>query len=163
VPAALSDLPGEPGDEALMRRALAAGALAGAAGDVPIGAALAAPDGTVLAVAGNERERRRDPTAHAEVLVIRAAAELLGGWQLTGCTLAVTCEPCTMCAGAIGAARIRRVVFGCWERKTGAVGSLWDVLRDPRLVHRVQVRGGVLADDGARLLTDFFAARRPAR
>ncbi len=141
-----------------MRQALAAAAAAPP--DVPIGAVLAGPDGAVLAVAGNAREATGDPTAHAEILVLRQAATAIGGWNLSGCTLVVTCEPCAMCAGAAVAARVERVVFGCWEPKTGAGGSLWDLLRDRRLTHRVLVRGGVLADDCGRLLTDFFAAKR---
>lgn len=147
-------------DEALIRRALAAAGRAAATGDVPIGAVLLGADGRQLATACNAREATSDPTAHAEVLVLRAAAEAAGTWNLTGSTLAVTAEPCTMCAGAIVLARVSVVVFGCWEPKTGAAGSLWDVLRDRRLTHRVEVRGGVLADECAGLLVDFFAARR---
>ena len=108
----------------------------------------------------NGREATGDPTAHAEIVALRAAARALGDWNLTGCTIAVTVEPCTMCAGAITLARLDRVVFGCWEPKTGAAGSLWDVLRDRRLTHRAEVRGGVLADECAALLQDFFAAQR---
>ncbi|MFT3898784.1 MAG: nucleoside deaminase [Gordonia sp. (in: high G+C Gram-positive bacteria)] len=147
-------------DEQLIRRAIAA---AGESGpdDVPIGAVIVDPDGVELARAGNRREADGDPCAHAEVLALREAAKNHGdGWRLSGCTLAVTVEPCTMCAGAIGLARIEKVVFGAWEPKTGAVGSLWDVLRDPRLTHRPQVRGGVLADDCAALLTGFFSDHR---
>ncbi len=115
--------------------------------DVPIGAVVVAADGTELARAANAREELGDPTAHAEILALRAAARRLGdGWRLEGATLAVTVEPCTMCAGALVMARVARVVFGAWEPKTGAVGSLWDVVRDRRLTHRPQVRGGVLAD-----------------
>ncbi|GAA4742496.1 nucleoside deaminase [Gordonia alkaliphila] len=129
--------------------------------DVPIGAVVFGPDGRELARATNRREVDGDPTAHAEILALRAAAKLHGdGWRLEGCTLAVTVEPCAMCAGAIGLARISSVVFGAWEPKTGAVGSLWDLLRDQRLLHRPQVRGGVLADECGDLVRDFFAARR---
>jgi tRNA(adenine34) deaminase len=146
-------------DASLMRGALAAAAEAAAAGEVPIGAVLARGD-RILAVAGNERERRPDPTAHAEVLALRAAAAAAGEWRLAQCTLVVTVEPCTMCAGAISLARVPRVVFGAWEPRTGAVGSLWDVLRDRRLNHRPEVVAGVLADECAALLRGFFADRR---
>lgn len=147
-------------DEALIRAALDAAALAGV-DDVPIGAVLFDADGVELARAGNARERLGDPTAHAEILALRAAAAAHGdGWRLSGATLAVTVEPCVMCAGALVAARVSRLVFGAWEPKTGAVGSLWDVVRDRRLSHRPQVRGGVLADECAALLRDFFAAHR---
>ena len=113
---------------------------------MPIGAVIVAADGTELARAANTREELGDPTAHAEILAMRAAAQVLGdGWRLEGTTLAVTVEPCTMCAGALVMARVARLVFGAWEPKTGAVGSLWDVVRDRRLTHRPEVRGGVLA------------------
>jgi tRNA(adenine34) deaminase len=128
-------------------------------GDVPIGAALAR-EGEVLAAAGNERELRRDPTAHAEILAIRAAAEALGGWRLPGTTLYVTLEPCAMCAGAIVLARIPEVVFGAPDSKAGAAGSVLDVLGEPALNHRPRVTGGVLEDECAELLRSFFAARR---
>ncbi|AMO59111.1 tRNA-specific adenosine deaminase [Mycolicibacterium phlei] len=147
-------------DEALIRSALAAARLAGP-DDVPIGAVVVAADGTELARAANAREALGDPTAHAEILAIREAATELGdGWRLEGATLAVTVEPCTMCAGALVMARIARVVFGAWEPKTGAVGSLWDVVRDRRLTHRPEVRGGVLADECAAPLEEFFARHR---
>ena len=128
-------------------------------GDVPIGAALLR-DGELLAAAGNERELRGDPTAHAEILAIRAAAEALGGWRLPGTTLYVTLEPCAMCAGAIVLARIPRVVFGASDPKAGAAGSVLDVLAEPALNHRPEVSGGVLEAECAALLRDFFAARR---
>ncbi|MHA3018871.1 nucleoside deaminase [Mycobacterium sp. BMJ-28] len=147
-------------DESLIRLALQA---AGAAGrhDVPIGAVVFGPDGTELARAANAREELGDPTAHAEILAMRAAASRLGdGWRLEGCTLAVTVEPCTMCAGAIVMARVGLLVFGAWEPKTGAVGSLWDVVRDRRLTYRPQVRGGVLAQECAAPLEEFFARHR---
>ena len=147
-------------DEALVRAAIAAAAEAGP-GEVPIGAVVFDSDGVELARAANAREALGDPTAHAEVLALRAAAARLGdGWRLEGATLAVTVEPCTMCAGALVMARVARVVFGAWEPKTGAVGSLWDVVRDRRLTHRPQVRGGVLADECAALLEEFFARQR---
>jgi len=147
-------------DEELIRAALAAAATAASTGDVPIGAVLFDASGRPLAAACNAREATGDPTAHAEILVLRAAAEVVGTWNLAGTTLAVTAEPCTMCAGAMVLARVSAVVFGCWEPKTGAAGSLWDALRDRRLTHRVEVRGGVLAQECADLLVSFFAARR---
>jgi tRNA(adenine34) deaminase len=147
-------------DEDLIRRALTVAARSG--DDVPIGAIVLGPDGTELAAACNAREVFSDPTAHAEILALRAAAPRFGdGWRLTGCTLVVTVEPCTMCAGALVLARVARVVFGAWEPRSGAVGSLWDVVRDRRLTHRPEVVGGVLADECAALLDEFFAARRP--
>jgi tRNA(adenine34) deaminase len=128
-------------------------------GDVPIGAVVAR-DGEPLAAAGNERELRADPTAHAEILAIRAAAELVGGWRLPGTTLYVTLEPCAMCAGAIVLARIPEVVYGTADPKAGAAGSVLDVLGEPALNHRPKVTGGVLEARCAALLTGFFAARR---
>lgn len=127
--------------------------------DVPIGAVVAR-DGEVLAAAGNERELRRDPTAHAEILAIRAAAEALGGWRLPGTTLYVTLEPCAMCAGAIVLARIPAVVYGTADPKAGAAGSVLDVLAEPALNHRPSVTAGVLEAECALLLRDFFALRR---
>lgn len=147
-------------DEVLVRRAIALAADAARTGDVPIGAVVVDADGRELAAACNSREAFGDPTAHAEVLALRAAAAVRGQWRLEGCTLAVTVEPCTMCAGAIGMARVARVVFGAWEPKTGAAGSLWDVLRDRRLTHRPEVVGGVLATECAALLESFFADHR---
>ncbi|MDQ1182357.1 tRNA(adenine34) deaminase [Rhodococcus sp. SORGH_AS 301] len=139
-----------------MRRALEV-ARATPAGDVPVGAVVVNADGDEIASAVNERERRGDPTAHAEVLALRAAAERHGdGWRLTGCTLVVTLEPCTMCAGAAVLSRVDGLLFGAWEPKTGAVGSLWDVVRDRRLTHRPEVVGGVLESDAAGLVRDFF-------
>ncbi|MEV6711948.1 nucleoside deaminase [Lentzea sp. NPDC051208] len=143
----------------MVRAALKAAAKAGA--DVPIGAVVYAPDGTVLAEACNARETLGDPTAHAEILALRAAASRYGdGWRLDGCTLAVTLEPCTMCAGALVLARVSRLVFGAWEPKTGAVSSLWDVVRDRRLNHRPEVQGGVLEQECADLLERFFRTQR---
>jgi tRNA(adenine34) deaminase len=148
------------GDEALIVLALQEAVLA-LPDDVPIGAVVLAPDGAELLGRGhNERGRSSDPTAHAEIVALREAAGRLGTWNLAGTTVAVTVEPCTMCAGAIVAARVQRLVFGCWEPKTGAVGSLWDVVRDRRLAHRVEVVGGVLADRCAAPLEAFFAGRR---
>jgi tRNA(adenine34) deaminase len=147
-------------DDDLIRAAIAAAELAGT-DDVPIGAVVFDADGVELARAANAREALGDPTAHAEILALRAAARALGdGWRLERTTLAVTVEPCTMCAGASVMARVGRVVFGAWEPKTGAVGSLWDVVRDRRLTHRPEVRGGVLADECAALLDAFFARHR---
>ncbi|WP_338887151.1 nucleoside deaminase [Rhodococcus sovatensis] len=129
--------------------------------DVPVGAVVFDADGRELARAANAREATGDPTAHAEVLALRAAASVHGdGWRLEGCTLAVTLEPCTMCAGALVLARVSRVVFGAWEPKTGAVGSLWDLVRDRRLAHRPEVRGGILADECGAVLREFFDAKR---
>ncbi len=147
-------------DEALVRRALAVAAGALRTGDVPVGAVVVDPGGRELAAACNAREGLGDPTAHAEVLALRAAAAVVGQWRLAGCTLAVTVEPCTMCAGAIGLARVSRVVFGAWEPRTGAAGSLWDVLRDRRLHHRPEVVGGVCEAECAALLDAFFAGHR---
>lgn len=150
----------------LVRAALAAAAPAAASGDVPIGAVLLDPSGAEIARACNAREATGDPTAHAEMLVLREGARVLGsGWRLSGCTLAVTVEPCTMCAGALVVARVDRLVFGTWEPRTGAVGSLWDVARDRRLNHRVEVFGPDQVDPSvtaecASLLATFFAAHR---
>jgi tRNA(adenine34) deaminase len=147
-------------DEDFIRAALDAAGAAGS-GDVPVGAVVFAADGTELARAVNAREALGDPTAHAEILAMRAAASVLGdGWRLEGTTLAVTVEPCTMCAGALVMARVSRLVFGAWEPKTGAVGSLWDVVRDRRLTHRPEVVGGVLASECAAPLEAFFARQR---
>ena len=139
-----------------MLQALEQARRAGAHGDVPIGAVVLDPSGGLLAAAGNERELTGDPTAHAEVLALRRAAERHGEWRLEGCTLVVTLEPCTMCAGAIVLSRIRTLVFGAFDEKAGAVSSLFDVVRDPRLNHRPEVRGGIMAEDCGRVLRDFF-------
>ncbi len=146
-----------------MRLALAEAAQAPATRDVPVGAIVVDAAGEVIAAARNERELTGDPTAHAEVLAIRAAAEQLGDWRLSGCTLVVTLEPCLLCAGAILAARVPTVVFGAWDEKAGAAGSLYDLLRDRRLNHRVEVYAGVEADASAALLVEFFEdpLRRP--
>ena len=150
------------GDDELIRVALAAAAAAGPL-DVPIGAAVFAADGTELARAANQREALGDPTAHAEILALRAAALARGdGWRLEGATLAVTLEPCTMCAAAIVHARVRRLVFGAWDPRAGAAGSIVDVFALSGLNHRVDVFGGVLAEECGRRLREFFAARRGA-
>ncbi|MFD3442227.1 tRNA adenosine(34) deaminase TadA [Streptomyces sp. NPDC058685] len=142
-----------------MRAALAEAERAALSGDVPVGALVLGEDGTVLSAGHNERELTGDPTAHAEVLAIRRAAERLGSWRLTGCTLVVTLEPCTMCAGAIVQSRVDRVVYGARDEKAGAAGSLWDVVRDRRLNHRPEVVLGVLEPECAALLTAFFRER----
>lgn len=147
-------------DSEAMRLALAEAELALRSGDVPVGAVLLARDGTVLAHGRNEREKHADPTAHAEIVAIRRAAELRGDWHLDDVTLVVTLEPCVMCAGAILAARIPRVVFGAWDEKAGAAGSVHDLLRDRRLPYRAEVVAGVLEQECAGLLTRFFAAAR---
>ncbi len=152
--------------EAWMEAALAEARAAGAAGDVPIGAVVTGPGGEVLGVGRNIREVHGDPTGHAEVVALRAAAAALrargddDGWRLEGCTLTVTLEPCAMCAGAIVLARVPRVVFGAWDAKAGAAGSVFDVLREPRLNHWVEVYSGVREDECASLLREFFAAHR---
>ena len=128
--------------------------------EMPIAAVVFGPDGSVLGTGVNRREERHDPTAHAEILALRQAGEALGDWRLSGCTLAVTLEPCTMCAGAVVLARVQRLVFGAYDDKAGAVGGLWDVVRDPRLNHRVEVIGGVRESECAGLLSDFFVDRR---
>jgi tRNA(adenine34) deaminase len=143
-----------------MRLALQEAGLALQHGDVPVGAVILGPDGDVLAQAHNEREATGDPTAHAEILAIRAAAALQGSWRLAGCTLVVTLEPCTMCAGAIVLSRLVRVVYGAVDPKAGAAGSLWDVLRDRRLNHRPEVLSGVLAAECGTVLRDFFETHR---
>ncbi len=148
-----------PHDDA-MRWALAQAQLAPAHGDVPVGAVVLGPAGDLVGAGHNERECSGDPTAHAEVLALRRAAVAVGGWRLTGCTLLVTLEPCTMCAGAAVLARVARVVYGCVDPKAGAAGSLWDVLRDRRLNVRPEVVSGVLAEECGELLRSFFAGQR---
>lgn len=143
-----------------MRRALDAARAALVADDVPIGAVVVDGTGAVVATGHNTRERDGDPTGHAEVVALRAAAQARGEWRLTGCTLVVTLEPCTMCAGAAVLSRVDRVVFGAYDDKAGAVGSLWDVVRDRRLNHRPEVVAGVLAAESAALLDDFFKGQR---
>ena len=143
-----------------MRDALAVAQAAADHGDIPVGAVVLGPDGEVVAAGGNERELTGDPTAHAEVVALRRAAFARGEWRLADCTLVVTLEPCTMCAGAAVAARIGHIVFGAFDEKAGAVASLFDVVRDPRLNHRPRITSGVLAKECAALLLDFFEERR---
>jgi tRNA(adenine34) deaminase len=145
--------------EPAMRAALAEAAAAGE--DVPVGAVVLDDSGAVIARGRNQREILADPVAHAEIVAIRAAGERRGSWRLADCTLVVTLEPCTMCAGALLAARIPRLVFGAADPRAGAAGSVWDVLHDPRLGPPAEVLGGVLADECAALLSEFFARRRP--
>ena len=147
-------------DVEAMRAALVEAQAAAASGEVPIGAVVLDSSGAVIAVAHNEREVGCDPTAHAEVVALRRAGAALGSWHLDGCTLVVTLEPCTMCAGALVLARVSRLVFGAWDPKAGAVGSLWDVVRDRRLNHRPEVSAGVSADECGSLIADFFEQRR---
>ncbi|MDQ3503151.1 MAG: tRNA adenosine(34) deaminase TadA [Actinomycetota bacterium] len=146
-----------------MRLALEAAALAPAHGDVPVGAVVVGAAGDVLGTGHNDREGSGDPTAHAEMLALRAAAAAVGSWRLAGCTLVVTLEPCTMCAGAAVLSRVDRVVYGAVDPKAGAAGSLWDVLRDRRLNHRPEVVSGVLAAECGAVLVDFFEGRRSLR
>ncbi len=129
-------------------------------GDVPVGALVLNEAGEIVGVGHNLRERDHDPTAHAEIVAMREAAVKKGSWRLDGHTLVVTLEPCAMCAGAISQARIKSVVFGAWDEKAGAVGSVWDILRDPRAVHQVEVISGVMENECAALLTEFFKAQR---
>jgi tRNA(adenine34) deaminase len=143
-----------------MRDAIEEARRADGSGDVPIGAVVLNPSGSVIGRGHNVRERDADPTGHAEMVAVRRAADALGEWRLSGCTLVVTLEPCTMCAGAVVLARLDRLVFGAFDPKAGAVGSLWDVVRDRRLNHRPEVLGGVLADECSALLDDFFGHQR---
>ena len=143
-----------------MRRALDLAVVAADAGDVPVGALVLGPDGAVLGEGWNVREVEGDPTAHAEVVALRAAAREAGAWRLDDCTLVVTLEPCPMCAGAAMLARVSRIVLGAWDPKLGATGSVWDVVRDRRATHRIEVVGGVLETESSRLLLNFFEARR---
>lgn len=129
-------------------------------GDVPVGAAVLGPDGELLGTGRNVRERDQDPVGHAEILALRAASDTRGAWRLDECTLVVTLEPCVMCAGALIQARVQRVVFGAWDGKAGACGSVWDLVRDRAALHQVEVRGGVRAAECAALLTEFFQDRR---
>ena len=147
----------------LMRSALDLARSAPEHGDVPVGALVVDADGAVVGSGHNDREGAGDPTAHAEVLALRAAAAATGSWRLTGCTLVVTLEPCTMCAGALVLARVDRVVYGAADPKAGAAGSLWDVVRDRRLNHRPEVVAGVLADECSAVLRAFFEGRRGLR
>lgn len=143
-----------------MRQALELAREAATAGEVPIGAVVTDASGAVIGLGHNQREATSDPTAHAEVVALRAAASQLGTWRLDECTMVVTLEPCTMCAGALVLARLRRVVFGAWNEEMGAVGTLWDVVRDRRLNHRPEVVSGVLAEECGAQLAAFFAEHR---
>ena len=140
----------------MMHVALATARDALKSGDVPVGAAIFNASGELIAVGHNERELHNDPTAHAEIVALRRASEKLGTWRLDDLTLVVTLEPCAMCAGAIAQSRIQTVVIGAWDEKAGAVGSVWDLLRDPRSVFRTEVRAGVLADECAALIKNFI-------
>jgi tRNA(adenine34) deaminase len=140
-----------------MRQALQIAGSALSTGDVPVGAIVVNKDGVIVGKGFNEREANSDPTAHAEVVAIRSAASRLQNSRLDGCTLIVTLEPCAMCAGAIAQSRISKLIFGAWDEKAGAVGSVWDVLRDPRSIFKVEVTSGVLEDECAALLKDFFS------
>jgi tRNA(adenine34) deaminase len=143
-----------------MLRALALAGDAAAAGEVPVGAVVLDASGRIVGEGRNTREETHDPTGHAEIVAMRAAAASIGSWNLEGCTLVVTLEPCVMCAGAILQARVGRVVFGAWDEKAGAAGSMYDVLRDRRLPYRAEVVGGIAADAATALLRDFFEQRR---
>jgi len=147
-------------DDRAMGLAIDQARLAADHDDVPVGAVVVGPDGTVIGVGHNRREADNDPTAHAEVIALRQASGHLGSWRLHDCTLYVTLEPCAMCAGALVLARLTRLVFAADDPKAGAVGALWDIPRDPRLNHQVQVTRGVRRDECAELLRDFFRARR---
>ena len=140
----------------LMRSAIAIAQSALKTDDVPVGALIVDSENNIISTGFNEREAHQDPTAHAEIVAIRRAAQKLGTWRLDECKLVVTLEPCAMCAGAIAQSRINTLVFGAWDEKAGAVGSVWDVLRDPRAIHKMEVVGGVLEADCAELLTNFF-------
>ncbi|GAA0246082.1 tRNA adenosine(34) deaminase TadA [Actinomadura nitritigenes] len=157
-----ADSMAEPDEEfgAAMRRALDEARAAAADGEIPVGAVVLDGSGTVIGTGRNDRERSADPTGHAEIVAMRAAARARGEWRLSGCTLVVTLEPCTMCAGASVQARVDRVVYGAVDPKAGAVGSLWDVVRDRRLNHRPEVLAGVLAAECGALLSEFFVHRR---
>ena len=140
----------------LMRSAIAIAQSALKTDDVPVGALIVDSENNIISTGYNEREAHQDPTAHAEIVAIRRAAQKLGTWRLDECKLVVTLEPCAMCAGAIAQSRINTLIFGAWDEKAGAVGSVWDVLRDPRAIHKMEVVGGVLEAECAELLTNFF-------
>lgn len=147
-------------EDAMAKAIDLARAAASASGDVPVGAIVLNSDGEVIATGANQRELSHNPVAHAEIIAIQKAASAINNWRLDNCTLVVTLEPCAMCAGAIAQARIPRVVFGAWDEKAGAVGSQWDLLRDPRQLHKPEVIAGVMADECAALLADFFQDKR---
>jgi len=146
--------------DAVMREALSLAAQAATAGDIPVGALVLDESGQIIGRGQNNREQEGDPLGHAEIVALRDAARHLGSWRLDDCTLVVTLEPCTMCAGAIVQGRVAHLAFGAFDAKAGAVGSLWDVVRDRRLPHRPQVTSGVLADECAQILSEFFQAQR---
>ena len=143
-----------------MRAALAVAQQASASGDVPVGAVIVNSAGEVIATGHNKRELNNDPTAHAEIVAIRKAAQVLGQWRLENHTIVVTLEPCPMCAGAIAQSRISTLVFGAWDDKAGASGSVWDLLRDPRALHKVEVTSGVLEEECSAMLKEFFSEQR---
>ena len=143
-----------------MRAALAVAHNANPSGDVPVGAIILNKNGEIIATGHNERELHNDPTAHAEIVAIRRAVDQLGQWRLEDHTIVVTLEPCPMCAGAIAQSRISTLVFGAWDEKGGAVGSVWDVIRDPRALNKVEVRGGVLAEECSAALKEFIQGVR---
>ena len=147
-------------EEAMAKAVELARAAASASGDVPVGAIILNEAGEVISTGANQRELANNPIAHAEIIAIQKAAGAIGNWRLDGCTLVVTLEPCAMCAGAIAQARIPKLVFGAWDEKAGAVGSQWDLLRDPRQLHKPEVISGVLAAECAKLLGDFFQNKR---
>ena len=147
-------------EEAMAKAIELARAAASASGDVPVGAIVLNKAGEVIATGANQRELSNNPVAHAEIIAIQKAASAIGNWRLDECTLVVTLEPCAMCAGAIAQARIPRIVFGAWDEKAGAVGSQWDLLRDPRQLHKPEVIAGVMAEECAALLAGFFQEKR---
>ena len=147
--------------EALMNQAIAIAKGALASSDVPVGAIVIDPNGNLIGAGFNRREIDSDPSSHAEIVAMREAGKKLNNWRLDGCTVVVTLEPCAMCAGAIAQSRVKTLIFGAWDEKAGAVGSVWDLLRDPRSLHRTEVISGVLESDCVKLLTDFFKEQRP--
>ncbi len=147
-------------EEAMGKAIELARVAASASGDVPVGAIVLNKDGEVIATGANQRELSHNPVAHAEIIAIQKAASAIGNWRLDECTLVVTLEPCAMCAGAIAQSRIPKLVFGAWDEKAGAVGSQWDLLRDPRQLHKPEVIAGVMADECAALLAEFFQEKR---
>jgi tRNA(adenine34) deaminase len=150
-------------EQSAMRLAIDEAAAASVEGEIPIGAVVIGPDDSVIARAHNERETSHDPTAHAEVLALRSAAQRLGRWRLDDCTLVVTLEPCPMCAGAVVISRIPRLVFGAWNEEYGAAGSRWDLVRDRRLSRRTEVIGGLMAEECGAMVRTFLEAQRPVR
>jgi tRNA(adenine34) deaminase len=143
-----------------MHQAIAIAKEATATGDVPVGAIVVDKDGVIIGTGSNEREAKNDPTAHAEIVAIRSATSKIKNSRLDGCTLIVTLEPCAMCAGAIAQSRITHLIFGAWDEKAGAVGSVWDVIRDPRALYKMNVTAGIRESECAKLLTDFFESQR---